>query len=158
MSCDSNKVDAVADFNHSVSGFAPLQVYEETQSTNNQCDLFTTQGTLNSTLTFANGLFPTKVNGTGKIYLKVSKQTDGFSDTGVNTPPVSVSDPAVYKEDSVQTVTLNTSFVSTTYASATPAFSPSNACGADKKLGWQISDAQVIMTRTIIQSAAPRYS
>ncbi len=161
MSCSDNKTAAIANFsspsNPFAPGVSPIEVFEETVSTDNECTCGVTKGTLNATLTFAGGIFPTIVNGSGKIYLKVSKQAGGFS-VGVNTPPVDVEDPATYDEDDLQTVTLNTSFVSTTYADVTPAFSATNLCGTDTVLGWQMTDAQVVMTRTIIKVAEPRFS
>lgn len=160
MSCSANKTAAVTDFTDGsfASGSSPIEVFEETQSTNNECDCGVTRGYLGATLTFSGSIFPTYVNGTGKIYLKLSGQTDGFSDSGTNTPPVTGSDPAVYRVDSGQTVTLNSTFVSTIYADVTPAFSSSNTCGTDTVLGWQVSDAQVVMTRTVRRVASATFS
>lgn len=157
MSCGANQTTARTNFNSASfsSGVSPIEVYEETKSTNNQATVSVTKGTLGATLTFSGVTFPTVVNGTGSLYLKVAKQTDGSS----NTPPITPTTPATYSQDSAQAVTLNTTFTSTTYAntygSSAPTFSAGNDCGgADKIYGWFISDAQVIMVRTPIFNAS----
>lgn len=160
MSCTSNKTAARAEFvsNSFASGSTPIQVYEKTLSTNNEAEVSVTKGVVTATLTFTAGIFPATVNGTGKLYLKISQQTDGES----NTPPVEVENPAVFKEDTTQTVTMDTAFTSTTYAdqysASAPTFSAGNVCGSTTILGWKMTDSQVVMNRTIIQAAYVKYS
>jgi len=163
MSCTDNKAAARTAFGLAsfASGSTPIQVYEQTQSTDNTATVSVTKGTISATLTFANSIFPTYVTGDGAVYLKISQQTDGSS----NTPPVTASSPALFRKDTAQTVSLNNVFTSTTYAdqyngiSDAPTFSGDNTCSVGTFIkGWSMTDSQVVMTRSIIKTAVPAYS
>ncbi len=152
MSCSGNQSDATAAFPGTSfsSGVSPIQAYAQAVLTNNAATLSVTKGVVTSNLTFSNSLFPTICNGTGEFYLKVDPETDGSN----SSPPVT-ADSKYY---SVQSVTLNANFTSSTYGDVTPIFDGSQTCGSTTTWGWIMNDAQVVMTRTKILTAQVLFS